>query len=70
MSSQNPFIGTTRNPFTGELAETVAAADRVRSVKQFSLEQCQAAQQVSDLQASVRQAVERRIRKLRRECKP
>lgn len=41
-----------------------SAGDRIRMVKKFGPEECQQALQLPDLQATVRQAVERRQRKL------
>jgi hypothetical protein len=61
------------NPFSarvldGETAETfwVDADSRIRLVKTFGFEQCEAALKVPDLQKTVRVAVERRLRMLRR----
>lgn len=44
----------------------VSAEDRLRRVKDFDLDQCHAALQVDGLQSTVRQAIERRVRKLKK----
>lgn len=62
----NPFWAGTYN---GHDVYTVTTDDRVQKVKGFSREQCEAALQVKGLQATVRRAVEVRIRKLDREAR-
>lgn len=58
-----------KNPFRyrmydGREVETTSADDRVKKVKDFSLEQCNAALAVTGLQKSVERAVFARIRAL------
>lgn len=45
-----------------------SATDRLHAVKSFNLEQCKAALELTDLQKTVRVAVERRMRKLEKEA--
>lgn len=56
------------NPFScpnlGRGVQTVAAADRMELVKKFDASQCRAALKLPDLQATVRQAIERRLKRL------
>lgn len=62
--------GTSFNPFyagvgiDGQSCFTLTADDRIRSVATFNRYQCRAALKVPLLQATVRAAVERRLRKL------
>jgi hypothetical protein len=63
--STDPNLG----PFiTGRFGDTVYGAvsvdDRVRMVRGFTTEQCLQALRMPNLQTSVREAVERRMRKL------
>ena len=58
-----------KNPFRhrmwdGMEVETTSADDRVRKVKDFNLDQCNAALSVRGLQKSVERAVHARIRAL------
>jgi hypothetical protein len=57
----NPFS----SPNFGRGVQTVAAADRIEMVKKFDASQCRAALKLPDLQATVRQAVERRLKKVK-----
>ena len=43
----------------------LTAYGRIEAVQSFSLEQCETALKVKDLQLTVRRAIERRMRKLR-----
>lgn len=61
MTKQNPFYSGTYN---GRACYCISADDRVRRVADFDLETCREALNVSGLQSTVRQAIERRIRKL------
>jgi len=61
--SSNPFYAYSVD---GRDFFHVAADDRLRMVKDFDLEQCRAALALDGLQKTVRQAVERRMRKLER----
>ena len=63
MSKSHPFYSGTYN---GHDCYYVTADDRVKRVAEFDLDTCRAALQLEDLQATVRQALERRIRKLER----
>lgn len=63
MSHQNPFYSGTYN---GRDCFCMCADDRVQRVAEFDLVQCEAALQVSGLQSTVKQAIQRRIRKLER----
>ncbi|WP_285259213.1 hypothetical protein [Halopseudomonas bauzanensis] len=63
--NKNPFYASTYN---GRDFYHIAAADRLLSVQRFTLEQCQAALELPDLQKSVIAALERRIRKLEKEA--
>ena len=63
MNARNPFL----TPEYGPGVQTTAAADRITKVKDFNTAQCRAALKVSDLQATVRQAIERRLRALSKE---
>jgi hypothetical protein len=62
MSGRNPFLTGTHN--WGVAQEYCDADSRIREVQIFSLAQCRAALEVADLQKTVRQAIERRMRKL------
>lgn len=61
-------MATYRNPFLrpnlGPHVQSFAAADRIEDVKSFDARQCRAALKLPGLQATVRQAVERRQRQL------
>ena len=60
----HPFYSGTYN---GRDCYCVTADDRVKRVVEFDLATCSAALDLPDLQASVRTAIERRIRKLERQ---
>ena len=62
--STNPFYGGT---YYGRDTYHISADCRLRALKDFTLEQCQAALERTDLQKTVRTALERRIRKLQQE---
>lgn len=47
----------------------VSVEDRVRALRDFTLEQCRQALELQDLQKSVMTALERRIRKLEKEAR-
>jgi hypothetical protein len=51
-------------PRLGLNVETVDAAGRIESVKKFDAKQCHAALKLPGLQATVRQAIERRQKAL------
>jgi hypothetical protein len=51
-------------PRLGPNVQTVDAAGRIESVKKFDAKQCRAALKLPDLQATVRQAIERRQKQL------
>jgi hypothetical protein len=57
-----------RNPFQMELGgygcETVDAGGRLEAVKSFSKMDCRAALKMPDLQKTVRQAIERRLKRM------
>ena len=60
------------NPFeykvpTGQVVEVLNAADRCERVKSFTWAECQAAMKRACLQATVYQAIQRRLRQLERE---
>ena len=59
-AGRNPFL----NPQYGPGIQTVSAAERIEDVKKFTAAQCRAALRLPDLQATVRQAIERRQRQL------
>lgn len=61
---KNPFQTTSPS---GHVVETLNAADRCQMVKSFSWAQCQAAMKANCLQATVYQAIQRRLRELQRE---
>lgn len=63
--SRCPFYTSTYN---GRDFSAMTASDRLLMVHHFDLQQCQAALGVRYLQTTVRQAIERRIRKLQREA--
>ena len=63
MSKDHPFYSGTYN---GRDCYCVTADDRVKRVAEFDLEACHRALQLADLQATVRSALERRIRKLQK----
>lgn len=56
----NPFL----IPSLGRGVQHMDAASRIDAVKKFSAEQCRAARRLPDLRATVRQTIERRLRKL------
>ena len=58
----NPFATGTR--YFGIEQQWTDAESRRRHVKTFSMEQCRAALKLSDLQRTVRMAIERRMRAL------
>lgn len=60
MSTRNPF----ECPILGPGMQSVDVADRIADVKQFDAAQCRAALELPDLQATVRQAIERQLRTL------
>ena len=60
MSIRNPFLC----PEYGPGVQTIDAADRLTEVKDFNAAQCRAALKLPDLQGTVRQAIERRLRAL------
>ena len=58
-------------PLSVKYAHVVAADDRIRMVRKFTIEQCQQAldyPMVVYLQSTVKQAVERRLRRLQKEA--
>jgi len=59
------------NPFSSNGGKTawIDGDSRLYCVKKFSLEECKAALELSDLQKAVRIAIERRIRKLSKAVK-
>jgi len=61
----NPFLC----PALGPGVQTVDAASRIEACKTFDAAQCRAALKVSGLQATVRQAIERRLRRLSSEAR-
>lgn len=61
----NPFAA---GIYGGVQSYTIAVADRLSLVKNFSLAQCQAALQVDGLQKTVEAAVRARIRRLEKEA--
>lgn len=67
MSSNHPFYSGTYN---GRDCYCVTADDRVKRVAEFDLDTCRRALQLPDLQATVRSALERRLRKLERASRP
>lgn len=62
MSAEHPFYSGTYN---GRDCYCMTADDRVKRVAALDLEKCQAVLELPNLQITVRQAAERRIRKLR-----
>jgi hypothetical protein len=64
-----------KNPFAGQLpgrpnVQAIDAASRIHMVASFSIEECEAAMQMTNkLQISVLHAVERQLRKLRKAAK-
>lgn len=58
---KNPFL----MPSLGPGVQTIDSAGRIMAVKNFNAAQCRAALKLPDLQATVRQAIERRLRKLK-----
>lgn len=63
MKSRHPFYSGTYN---GRDCYCMTADDRVNRVAGFDLETCQDALKIGGLQATVKQAIERRMRKLER----
>ena len=63
--SANPFYSGT---YYGRDTYHMSADCRLRALKGVTLEQCQAALERTDLQKTVRTALERRIRKLQQEA--
>lgn len=69
----NSYEGREKNPFfagmNGDIGTYWCDGDsRLRRVKEFNLDQCRAALALEGLQKTVRQAVERRVRKLKRDA--
>lgn len=65
---ENPFV-TGFNPLTGEATvQAVDAESRLHMVKSFELWQCHAALKVPGLQLTVQNAIERRIRQIKRQA--
>ncbi len=62
-NATHPFYSGTHN---GRDFYCIAADDRVKRCADFDLETCHAALKLDGLQATVKQALERRIRKLER----
>lgn len=58
----NPFY---TGSFNGRAFYDVSAEDRIQRVRTFDLEQCEQALAVEDLQKSVAQALQRRLRQLK-----
>ncbi|MEW6330191.1 MAG: hypothetical protein AB1560_01890 [Pseudomonadota bacterium] len=58
----NPFL----RPNLGPGVQSMAAADRLLDVKSFDAKQCRAALKLPGLQSTVRQAIERRMKQLRK----
>lgn len=65
MSSAHPFYSGTYN---GHDCYCMSADDRVKRVTGFDLATCRVALELPGLQGTVRQAIERRIRKLERQA--
>lgn len=63
MSVRNPFLC----PVLGPSVEAIDVASRIEIVKELDAEECHAALKVPGLQKIVRQAVERRLRRLAKE---
>lgn len=61
----NPFL---TQCYGGRMMGAVSVEDRVRALRDFTLEQCRQALELQDLQKSVMTALERRIRKLEKEA--
>lgn len=64
MSKDHPFYSATYN---GRDCYSMTVEDRVKRASEFDLETCHKALALPGLQTTVRQALERRIRKLERE---
>lgn len=60
---ENPFE---RGVYNGRQTYIVTVDDRVRAVREFDRAQCEAALRVPDLQKTVRNAVQARLRQLDR----
>lgn len=58
----NPFM---TGEYNGHLVGAISADDRLSMVRRFSMEQCQAALKLPDLQKTVEAAIHRRMRTLR-----
>lgn len=67
MSKDNPFYSGTHD---GCDCFYITADDRVKRVAEFDLQTCRRALELAELQATVRGALERRVRKLERAAKP
>lgn len=52
---------------TGRTVQTCDAADRCEMVRTFTRQQCEQAMRINMLQASVYQAIQRRLREIERE---
>jgi len=63
MSLENPFL-TKTSPVTGNPTGAVTAEDRKAMIRKFDRDQCRAALKLPDLQFTVIQALERRMREL------
>lgn len=53
--------------FNGHETMHLVVEDRLRCVRNFTVEQCEAALKLADLQKTVRRAIEVRLRKLKKE---
>ncbi len=60
-SVKNPFL----MPSLGPGVQTIDSADRIAASKNFNIAECRAALQLPDLQKTVRQAIERRLKKVK-----
>jgi hypothetical protein len=67
MSKTHPFYSGT---YDGRDCFYMTTDDRVKRVAEFDLETCHRALELKGLQATVRGALERRVRKLKRDAKP
>lgn len=65
--SMDPLGPFQTGTFNGAPIGWVAAADRIRAVQRFDRAQCEAALELRGLQATVRRAVERRLKQLSKE---
>ena len=67
MSKDHPFYSGTYNDRD---CYCMTADDRVKRVAEFDLPTCQRALAIDGLQGTVKQAIERRMRKLERDARP